>query len=112
MNPPQRPRPVCPGLELHGELVEEVAHPGTHDVIDGDPINAERPTVSTDLAPGPPEHVAAGDLVIEGVETTILVLLGAALEHALESTNPIHTSGGARGCLACKEKRRPRSVRL
>ena len=97
MNPSQRPRPIRPGLELRGELVEEVADPGTHDVIDGDPIDAGRPTVSTDLAPRLPEHVAAGDLVIQGVETAIPILLGTAVQHALESTNPIHTSGAADG---------------
>src|SRR5436305_15327195 len=53
--------------------------------------------VSADLAPSPPEHVAAGDLVIQGMEAAILVLLSAAVKHALESTNPIHAHGVADG---------------
>jgi hypothetical protein len=44
-------------------------------------------------APSPPEHIAAGDLVIEGMETAILILLSAAVKHALESTNPAHAPG-------------------
>ena len=95
MNAPQRPRPVRSGTQLGGELVEKAAHPGSHDIVDCDPIDARGSTVGTDLAPGPPEHVAAGDLVIERVEAAILVLLGTAVEHALESTNPIHTRGVA-----------------
>jgi hypothetical protein len=35
VNPSQRPRPVGPGAQLRGELIEEVAHPAGHDVIDG-----------------------------------------------------------------------------
>jgi hypothetical protein len=97
VNPPQRPRPVTTGAQLLGELVEEVAHPGTHDVADGNPIDARRAAVCTDLAPSLPEHVAAGDLVIEGMETAILVLLSTAVEHALESTNLAHASGAADG---------------
>jgi hypothetical protein len=97
MNPPQRPRPVRPGAQLRGKLVEELTHPRGDHFVDGDPINAGRAAVGTDLAPSPPEHVAAGDLVIEGVEAAILVLLGTAVEHALESTNPIHTQGVADG---------------
>src|SRR6266540_7406810 len=97
VNPSQRPRPVGPGAQPLGEFVEEVAHPGTHDVIDGDPIDAGRPAVCTDLAPSLPEHVAAGDLVIEGVEAAILILLSAAVEHALESTNSVHARGAADG---------------
>ena len=49
------------------------------------------------LAPSLPEHIAAGDLVIEGVEAAILVLLGTAVQHALESTNPVHALGAADG---------------
>ncbi len=97
MNPPQRPRPVRPGTQLHREFVEEVANTAGNDVADGDPIDARRAPVGTDLAPSLPEHIAAGDLVIEGVETAIPVLLGTAVEHALESTNPIHTKGVADG---------------
>ena len=97
VNPAQRPRPVGPGAQPRGELVEEHAHPRVHDVVDGDPIDARGSAVGTDLAPSPPEHVAAGDLVMEGVEAAILVLLGTAVEHALESTNPVHALGATDG---------------
>ena len=95
MHPPQRTRPVGPGAQLRGELVEELAHPRAHHVADGDPIDARGSTVGTDLTPSPPEHVAAGDLVIEGMEAAILVLLSTAVEHTLESTNPVHAPGVA-----------------
>jgi hypothetical protein len=97
MDPPQRPRPVATGTQHAGELVEEVAHPGAHDVIDGYTIDARGPAIGTDLAPRLPEHVAAGDLVEEGVEAAIPILLGTAAEHALESTNTIHARGAADG---------------
>jgi hypothetical protein len=93
VNPPQRPRPVGPGAQPRSELVEEIAHPAGHDVVDRHAIDAGRPAVGTDLAPSPPEHVAAGDLVVKGMEAAILVLLSAAVEHALESTNPVHAHG-------------------
>jgi hypothetical protein len=89
--------PVVPGAQPLGEPIEKVAHPGAHDVVDGDPIDARRSAVGTDLAPGPPEHVAAGDLVIEGMEAAIPILLSTAVEHALESTNPVHALGAADG---------------
>src|SRR5215216_1844498 len=38
-----------------------------------------------------------GDLVIEGMEAAIPILLSAAVEHALESTNPVHALGAADG---------------
>ena len=53
MNPPQRPRPIGPGTQLLGELVEEIAHPGAHDIVDGHAIDAGGSAVSTDLAPSP-----------------------------------------------------------
>jgi hypothetical protein len=86
---------LCP--QLLSAFVEEVAHPAGHDIVDGDPIDARSPAVGTDLAPSLPEHVAAGGLVIEGVETAILVLLSTAVKHALESTNPVHAQGAADG---------------
>jgi hypothetical protein len=87
VSPPQRPRTIRSGTQLGGKLIKEVAHPGIHDVADGDPIDARGPAVSTNLAPSPAHDVVAGDLVIQGVETATLVLLGTAVEHALESTN-------------------------
>ena len=97
MRPPQRPRPVGPGPQLHGELIEELAHPGVHDTADAHTIDARSSSVCTDLTPSLPEHVAAGDLVIDGMEAAILVLLGTAVEHALESTNPVHAQDAADG---------------
>jgi hypothetical protein len=60
-------------------------------------IDARGPAVSTDLAPGPLKHVAAGDLVIEGVEAATPILPSTAVKHALQSTNPIHALGAADG---------------
>jgi hypothetical protein len=97
VNPPQRPRPIRPGTQPRGKLIEEVAYPASHDVLDGDPIDPRGSAVGTDLAPSPPEHVAAGDLVTEGVEAAIPILLSTAVEHALESTNPVHALGAADG---------------
>jgi hypothetical protein len=97
MDPSQRPRPVRPGTQLRGEPVEEVAHPGALDLIDGHAIDTRSPAVSTNLAPRPAHDVAAGDLVKQSVETAIPILLGTAVEHALESTNTIHARGAADG---------------
>src|SRR5688572_30794298 len=96
-NAPQRPRPVPAGTQLRGELVEEVAHPGTLDLLDGHTIDAGRSAVSTDLVPRPAHDVAAGDLVKQSVETAVPILLSTAVEHALESTNAIHAIGAADG---------------
>ena len=97
MNPPQRPRPVGPGAQPSGELIKELTHPRGDHVVDGDAIDARRAPVDTDLAPGPAHDVAAGDLVIQSMEAAVPILLGTAVEHALESTNPVHTSGAADG---------------
>ena len=97
MNTPQRPRPVGIGAQLRGELIEELTHPQGDHVVDGDAINAGRTSVGTDLAPGPANDVAAGDLVIQSVEAAIPVLLGTAVEHALESTNLTHAHGAVDG---------------
>jgi hypothetical protein len=97
VNPPQRPRPVTPGAQLLGKLVQEDANPAGHDVVDGHAIDARGSAVGTDLAPSPPEHVAAGDLVKESVKAAVPILLGTAVEHALESTNTIHAPGAADG---------------
>jgi len=75
MNPSQRPRTVPARPQLLRELVEKVVHPGSHDAIDGHAINARSPTVSPNLTPRPTHNVAAGDLVIESMETAILICL-------------------------------------
>ena len=95
VHPPQRPRLVRTGTQLLGELIEEVTNSAGNDVADGDAIDARRSAVCTDLARSPPEHVAAGDLVVQGVEAAILILLSAAVERVLEGTNPVHAFGVA-----------------
>ena len=92
-NPPQRPRPIPSGTQPLRELVEKIAYPGALDLLDGHAIDASGSAVSTDLAPRPLQDVAAGDLVKERMETTVPVLLGTAVKHALEGTNTIHTKG-------------------
>jgi hypothetical protein len=93
----QRPRPVATGTQRLGELVEELAHPGTLDLLDGHAIDSGSPAVCTDIAPGPQHDVAAGDLVEQGMEAAIPILLGTAVEHALESTDTVHALGAADG---------------
>jgi hypothetical protein len=92
-DPPQRPWPVGPGLQLCGELLEEGRHPGRLHRIDGDPIGTRRPSVSTDLVPGPEQDVAAGDLVEQGMKTTIRLLLGAAVQHTLQGMGLVQAIG-------------------
>jgi hypothetical protein len=97
MSPSQWLRPVGPGTQPSGKLVEEITDPGALDRLDGHAIDARGSTVGTDLMPRPLQDVAAGDLVKERVKTTVPVLLGTAIEHALESTNTVHTEGAADG---------------
>ena len=94
---PQRLRPVGPSPKLRGELLKEGCHPGRLYGVDGDPIHARRPSVSTDLVPGPPQDVAAGDLVVEGMETTVRLLLGTAVQHPLQGTGRIQAIGSRGG---------------
>ena len=47
--------------------------------------------------PRPPQDVAAGDMVVEGVEPTRRIMLGTAVEHALERSNLVHALGVADG---------------
>ena len=51
----------------------------------------------TDLDPCPPQHVAAGDFVEQGMEPSARFLLGTAIEHSLESSDTFHTFGAADG---------------
>ena len=63
------------------------AHPfcaAGFDVGDGDAVDAGGTLVGGHVDPCPPHHVAAGELVVEGVEPTLWLLLGTAVEHALE----------------------------
>jgi hypothetical protein len=92
-DPPQRLRPVGPGPQLCGELLEEGRHPGRLHGVDGDPIGARRPSVGTDLVPGPEQDVAAGDLVEQGMETPVRLLLGTAVQHTLQGTDLVQAIG-------------------
>jgi hypothetical protein len=96
-HPPQRPRTVPARPELHGEFVKELIDPEVFHVIDRYAIDTGGPSVHTNLPPRPVHDVAAGDLVMQGMKTAILILLGTAVEHALESTNPVHAGGVADG---------------
>jgi hypothetical protein len=95
MHTPKRLGPIGPDLQLPGKGLEEIADPGALDLLDGHTIDAGRSAVSTDLAPGSPHDVAAGDLVKESMETTVPILLGTAVEHALKGTNPVHAQSVA-----------------
>ena len=95
MHPPQRPRTVLARPQLRGEPVEELIDPEALHIIDRYAIDTRCAPVSTDLPPRPAHHVAAGDLVKQGMKTAIPILLSAAVQHASESTNPIHTQGVA-----------------
>src|SRR6266536_144513 len=97
VHPPQWLGPIRLGPQLGGERVEELVHPRLLDGVDGQPIDTGSPGVGTDLAPGPDKHVAAGDLVVEGMEASPWILLGTAIQHALESSNPIDAFGVADG---------------
>src|SRR4029453_1920733 len=85
--------PVDPGPKRCREVVEEGRHPGRLDAFDGDPIPARRPMVGSPLAPGPPQDVAAGDLVEQGMEPADRLLLGAAVQHALQGTDLVQAIG-------------------
>jgi hypothetical protein len=95
-DPPQPPRPICAGSKRSGGFVKEVAHPGGLDVLDGHAIDARGSAVATHLAPDT-AHDVAGDLVKQSMEATVPILLGAAVQQALESTNPVDTTGAADG---------------
>ena len=93
MDSPQRRRPVGPGPERCREVAEEGCHPGRLDVGDGDPIHAGRPSVCSYLVPGPEQDVAAGDLVEQGMEPAMGLLLGTAVQHALQGTGWVQAVG-------------------
>src|SRR5215204_1503023 len=93
VDPPQRRRPIGPSLERCGKIVEEGRHPERLDVGDGDPIGAGRPSVCSHLVPGPAQDVAAGDLVEQGMEPAMRLLLGAAVQHALQRTGCVQAIG-------------------
>src|SRR2546421_172162 len=59
------------------------------------------PSVFTDFAPGPGKHVGAGDLVVEGMEPALRVLLGTVVERVGGNHSDTPPSGrnsrGSRG---------------
>jgi hypothetical protein len=71
VHPAQRSRPVGAGPELFGQVGEEAPRPGALDVGDGYTVNTGCSSVVTDVTPRLPQDVAAGDVVIKGVEATV-----------------------------------------
>ena len=92
-NPPQRRRPILTSTQPHSEPVEELAHPGSLNVSNADPIDSRSTFVGTDVVPRSPQHVAAGDMAIELMEPTARLRLGSLIEHPLQRTRGIQTSG-------------------
>jgi DNA invertase Pin-like site-specific DNA recombinase len=93
VDPPQRRRPVGPGPKRCREVLEEGCHPGRLDLLDGHAIDAGCPSVGTNVVPGPFEDIAAGDLVEQGMEPAVGLLLGAAVQHALQGTDLVQAVG-------------------
>lgn len=90
---PQRGRSIALPLECCGDLREELVDPGLLDGVDRDPVRSRSPSVCTDLAPGPLQDVAAGDVLIQGMEAAVRVLLGTAVKHALQGSRFLHPFG-------------------
>jgi len=87
VDPSQRLGAIAMPLDLCGERVEEGRDPFDPpglDRVDRDPVDAGRTLVGGHVDPGLPHHVTAGELVVEGMESPYWVLLGTAVEHALE----------------------------
>ena len=96
VHPPQGFRSIRLGLDLRGELVEEGPHPLCAPVLDrrdAHAVDAGSAVVGGNVGPCSPHHVTAGELVVKSVESTFRVLLGAAVEHALERLEGIHALG-------------------
>jgi hypothetical protein len=93
VHPPQRRRPVATGPKRCREVTEEGCHPGRLDLINGHAIHAGRPSVGSHLLPGPPPDIAAGNLVVESMEPAVGLLLGAAVQHALQGTDLVQAVG-------------------
>ena len=98
--PAVRLRTVTPLPQLHGEPFKEGPHRLSTPILDRGDTHTVEPggaPVSGHVAPRPPHHIAAGELVVKSVEPTLPILLGAAIQHALESTNLVHALGAADG---------------
>ena len=100
MNPSQRMGTIRLGHQLLGEPIEESSHPYDTHLGDRRDCHAVHPggaLVVRHINPCPPQHVAAGDLVVDSVETSAWILLGAAIQHALKGSNLVHLVGFADG---------------
>ncbi len=100
MNPPQRLGAVTALPQLRGEPFQEGPHRlGTPGLDRGDThtVDPGSASVGGHVRPRPPHHIAAGELVVKSVEPTLPILLGAAVQHALESRNLVHAFGVADG---------------
>jgi hypothetical protein len=94
VHPPQRQGPVGPGLHLLGEAVEEGFHcldTPVGDRRDAHAVDSRGARVGGNADPCSPHHVTTGELVVEGMEAAFGVLLGAAVQHALERLELVHT---------------------
>ena len=85
---PQGGGPVGPLLECLGDFFEEGVHSGGLDVFDADAVDTGGSSVLTDFSPGPGKHVGAADLVVEGMEPAVWVLLGTAAKRVGEGSGP------------------------
>ena len=95
-HPPERLRAIAARPKCPCEPVEERSHrlgtPG-FDVGDGDAVHTGGTLVGGHVDPRLPHHVAAGELVEEDVEAARPVLLGAAIQHALEDSDGVQALG-------------------
>ncbi len=100
VDPSQGLRAIRLCLKCCGEAVEEHLDPvgaTFGDRRNAHAVNSGGTLVLCHLDPGPPQDVAAGDLVVEGVEASGGILLGTAIEHALKGSDRVHAFGVADG---------------
>lgn len=93
VGPPQRLRAIGRRLQISGELIEKPFHSGLFDIGDADAVDARRSLVARHVEPRSLQHITAGDLVIQRVEATLWLLLGAAVQHPLKGSNRTHSLG-------------------
>jgi hypothetical protein len=100
VHPPKRLRPIRLGFQLLGEIVEEDSYSFCAPVLDrrdGHAVDAGSAVVGGNVDPCSPHHVTADELVVKSVKPTFRVLLGTAVEHALERLESVHTLDPADG---------------
>jgi hypothetical protein len=73
--------------QLLRQVAEELLHPGSGHGVDGHPVHAGSTPVRTHAGPGPPQDVPAGDVAVQGMEPTLGILLGTAVERPLQGTD-------------------------